>query len=83
MRIVLKKRKLPDNMYDYRALMLMFVLFVLSGFLGVALYDSLVIRIIITIIVLCLLIVNKNKFMDALGRLKGDGLDEQRKVKED
>ena len=71
MRLVLKKRKLPDNMYNYKALLIIFILFMISGFLGVILYASLVARVIITLIVFGLLVLNRNKFIDALGEIKG------------
>ena len=71
MRLVLKKRKLPDNMYNYKALLIIFILFMISSFLGVILYASLVARVIITLIVFGLLVLNRNKFIDALGEIKG------------
>ena len=69
MRMVLKKRNLPDNMYDYPKMLLLFLLFMLSGFLGVILYKTLLIRIIITIVVFCLMIVYKEKFIEALKKI--------------
>ena len=32
MRFTLRKRKLPDNLYNYKALLLIFIVFILSGF---------------------------------------------------
>ena len=70
MRLMLKKRKLDDDMYDYKLLLLLFVAFMISGFLGVALYGNLILRILITLVVFGLLVINKNKFIDALKKIK-------------
>ena len=58
MRLMLKKRKLDDDMYDYKLLLLLFVAFMISGFLGVALYGNLILRILITLVVFGLLVIN-------------------------
>ena len=71
MRLVLKKKKLPDNMYNYKALLIIFILFMLSGFLGVILYAHLIARVMITLIVFMLLVLNRNKFIEALEKIKG------------
>ena len=42
----------------------------ISGFLGVALYGNLILRILITLVVFGLLVINKNKFIDALKKIK-------------
>ena len=70
MTAVLKKRNIEDNLYDYKALVIIFILFAASGFLGVALYGNLTTRIIITLIVLGIMIIFRNKFFDALKRIK-------------
>ena len=70
MRLMLKKRKLDDDMYDYKLLLLLFVAFMISGFLGVSLYGNLILRILITLVVFGLLVINKNKFIDALKKIK-------------
>ena len=70
MKIVLKKQSIMDNMYNYKALLWIFVAFMASGFLGVVLYNYLVIRIIVTWIVLIILLVNKNKFISAIKIIK-------------
>ncbi len=70
MKAVLKKRNIEDNLYDYKALVIIFILFAASGFLGVALYGNLTARIIITLIVLGIMIIFRNKFFDALKRIK-------------
>ena len=66
-----KKRQLIDNLYNYKGLFLIFVGFIVSGFLGVALYENLVFRMAITLAVLGLLIVNRNKFLGALKQIRG------------
>lgn len=71
MQLCLKKRQLIDNLYNYKGLFLIFVGFIVSGFLGVALYKNLVFRMAITLAVLGLLIVNRNKFLGALKQIRG------------
>ena len=70
MRLVLKKRNLPDNMYDYKALLWLFIVFMIVGFVGVALYGNLVVRIIVALFVLVLMILNRNKFIVELKSIK-------------
>lgn len=71
MQKLLKLKNLPDNMYDYKMLFLVAVLFMASGFLGVALYNFLFTRIVITILVCCVLVVFRKKFIDTLKIIKG------------
>lgn len=70
MKRVLIKRNLPDNMYDYKWLIFIFVTFMVSGFLGVALYSWIIPRILITILILVLVILNKSKFLDTVTRIR-------------
>lgn len=70
MRYCLKRKGLSDNLYDYKWLFILFVLFMVSGFLGVALYGKLIIRIVITGIVFGIIIVFRNKFIDVLKKIK-------------
>ena len=70
MRLVLKKTNLPDNMYDYKALLWLFIVFMIVGFVGVALYENLVVRIIVALFVLVLMILNRNKFIVELKSIK-------------
>lgn len=58
-------------MYNYKALLIIFILFMLSGFLGVILYAHLIARVMITLIVFMLLVLNRNKFIEALEKIKG------------
>ena len=66
MRKVLSKRNLSDNMYDYKWLILIFVTFMVIGFLGVALYSWIIPRILITILIFVLVILNRSKFLDTI-----------------
>lgn len=70
MRLVLNKRNLQDNMYDYKALLCLAIVFMVIGFLGVALYGNLIVRIIVTIFVFILMILNRDKFIVALQSIK-------------
>lgn len=70
MRMVFKKRKLTDNLYDYKGLILIFGIFIVSGFLGVALYGILILRIIITLLVLDVMIIYRNKFLNTLKQIR-------------
>lgn len=76
MRLVLRKRNLPDNMYDYRKMIVVFVVFMLVGFAGVVLYNHLLIRVIITILMFFLILLNGNKIIGVLKNIKGKKLDE-------
>lgn len=76
MRLVLKRRSLPDNMYDYKALLWLFIVFMIVGFVGVALYGNLIVRIIVALFVLVIMILNRNKFIVALKSIKERQLDE-------
>lgn len=70
MRSIFKKKQLEDSLYNYRGLLLILVVFMASGFLGVALYGNLILRMAITLIVLMLLIIYRNNFLDALGQIR-------------
>lgn len=70
MKLIFKKKKLPDNMYDYKALLCLFIVFMIVGVVGVALYGNLIVRIIVTIFVFILMILNRGKFIIALKSIK-------------
>ena len=70
MRMVFKKRKLIDNLYDYKGLILILMIFVGSGFLGVALYGNLILRITITLLVLGVLIIYRDKYLNTLKQIR-------------
>lgn len=70
MRLVFQKRQLVDELYNYKGLLLIFAVFMASGFLGVALYENLMFRITITLIVLGLLVIYRNRFLNALKQIR-------------
>lgn len=70
MRVCLKNRSLSDNLYDYKTLLVILLLFIISGFLGVFLYNHLIIRIVITILVVGFMIINREKFTEVIKKLK-------------
>lgn len=70
MKRMLKKKELPDGLYDYKQLALLLIIFIASGFLGVILYDLLVARIIIAAVVLVVFIVFFKKLMNILSFMK-------------
>lgn len=70
MKSVLARNNVDDNMYNYKYLILIFALFILSGFLGVILYEWLAIRIIITLLILTIVILKRERFIDALNEMK-------------
>lgn len=70
MKLVLRKKNIPDNMYNYKALIYLIVIFIVCGFCGVALYKNLIIRIVIAVFVLSLMIAYKNKFLITLRKIK-------------
>lgn len=70
MRLMLKNRNLQDNMYDYKALLVLLIAFMIVGSIGVALYNHIIIRIIVTLFVFVLIIMNRNKLFSTLKRIK-------------
>lgn len=70
MKKVIKKRGLQDNLYNYKALCFVFLIFSGMSALGVVLYNQLVIRIIITLAVFIGIIIFRNKFIFVLLQLK-------------
>lgn len=70
MKKVLLKRNLKDNFYDYIGLLIVLIVFLAMGFLGVFLYALLIPRLIITVLVLIVLLSNKNKILCRLRFIK-------------
>ncbi|MBQ8337726.1 MAG: oligosaccharide flippase family protein [Oscillospiraceae bacterium] len=68
-RLVNNKRAVGDA-YNIKALLGIFVLFVAASALGVLLYDHLVLRIVITLAVLVVIFVFRNKLMSVLKTIK-------------
>lgn len=70
MKIVLRKRNLVDDMYNYKALLFLAVVFIGSGFLGVILYNFLAVRVVITLLVFGIMIAYRKNFLDVWKRIK-------------
>lgn len=70
MKKVLAIRGKKDNLYDYKALNAILVLFVFSGFFGVVLYDWFIPRVLITVMVLCILIGFRKRLIENLHFVK-------------
>lgn len=63
MKKILKKKNIDEDGYDIKKLILIFVLFSAVSVLGLCLYDYLVVRIIITVIILIILVKFKDKLI--------------------
>ena len=70
MRKVLADRKIEDNAYDYRCLLLIFVGMCAVAELGIALYAMPIIRIVITAVALAVMLAMKNYFLKILMKIK-------------
>lgn len=66
MKKVLLLKNSEDNMFDYKSLFIIACLFFVSGTLGVALYQSLMIRIVITLIVCAIVYVYRKRLMEMI-----------------
>ena len=64
MKRVLKKRQVEDNAYNYKWLILLFLLFCVMTVAGALLYNYLVVRIIIAAIILVIIIIKRNKLLE-------------------
>lgn len=67
----LRKHNSPNDFFDYKWLLVLFLFFMFSGFLGVVLYRNLVVRIIITIFVFFLMLIFRDKFLFTLKKIRG------------
>ena len=70
MKRVLKKRGLTDHAYSMKGLLSILVLFILSSFLGMALYGSLIPRIAITVIVFAVMLVFRKRLLGVFQTIK-------------
>lgn len=70
LKLLLKKRNISNNLYNYRFLLLFFVFFMFSGFLGVALYGFLVVRIVFSIIIIIQIIKNRRQIDNVLREIR-------------
>ncbi|MEO1768382.1 lipopolysaccharide biosynthesis protein [Candidatus Enterococcus ferrettii] len=72
MKLILKKRNIVESGFDPKELVLIFIVFSASGFLGVTLYEHFIARICISLIVLAILIVFRSLLLDNLKKLRED-----------
>ena len=70
LKIILKKRKVIDRLYDYKRLFLLFILFMLISFLGVFLYPFLLLRLFFTLVFLLMILKKRNYLIDVMKNLK-------------
>lgn len=70
MKAIILKRELPDNLYDYKLLIFLFILFMILGFAGVALYEWIIPRIFITVTVLIIIFGYRKKLIEVLRLIK-------------
>ncbi|MBR2523993.1 MAG: oligosaccharide flippase family protein [Clostridiales bacterium] len=71
MRKLLKRKGLSDNMYNYKALILIFIAFAVTTAAGMLLFNILIARIATAVAVLAVLIIKRKYFLDLYGRIKG------------
>lgn len=64
MKDLLRDKGLPDDAYDYRELLLLFIAFLGTSFLGNWLYPHLVVRIVISALVLIVVWIKRQYFID-------------------
>lgn len=70
MKVCLRKHNRPDDLYDYKALTLVLLIFMITGFVGVAFYGNLWIRIVVALLSVCLVFVKRNGFLKILKLIK-------------
>lgn len=70
MKKVLMKRGMIDNLYDYKSLLLLLFGFMISGFVGVALYNFLLVRIILVGVIVICVVINKNRILALISTVK-------------
>ena len=71
MKKVLKEKNMKDDMYDYKLLLAILGLFCIVAAGGALLYSLLWVRIVITVIVLIVMVVKRNYFIDMYKKIKG------------
>ena len=70
MKKVLKEKSVEDNAYNYKLLVGLFIVFVIIAYLGVAMYNFLIPRIVVCIIVVLVLFIKRNLFIGLIKRIK-------------
>ena len=61
---------MEDNAYDYKLLVCLFLGFVIVAYIGVAIYNYLIPRIIVCVIVVLILFIKRNMIIKLLMRIK-------------
>ena len=64
MKKLLRNKDLPDDAYDYRGVLLLFAAFFVTSFLGNWLYPHLVVRIVVSALVLIVVWIKRQYFID-------------------
>lgn len=72
MKNVLSEKKQENDAFDIKSLTLIFIFFVATGFLGMLLYDYLIVRILVMAVVLLILIIIHKKIIAMIQKLKGN-----------
>lgn len=70
MKQVLDKKGIPDDGYDYKGLILLFITFVVIAYWGVAMYNLLIPRIAVTLIVLLVVFIKRKYFIGVYKKIK-------------
>lgn len=71
MKKILKEKKIEDNMYNYKILILLFIVFCIVGAVGPVLYGILWLRIAIAAAVLAIMVIKHKYFFDMYKNIKG------------
>ena len=71
MKKILKEKKIEDNMYNYKILILLFIVFCIVGAVGPVLYGILWLRIAIAAAVLAIMVIKRKYFFDMYKNIKG------------
>lgn len=66
MKKIIKKRELEDVLYNYKGLLIVLTLFILCGFIGVFLYGTLLVRLLVTLAVLIIVILCRKPIINSI-----------------
>lgn len=72
MKRILRKRKIDEDGYDWKTLVLIFIVFAIIGVIGMLLYDYLIVRIIITIVGGLFLLKFRKNLIQYFKRIRGE-----------
>lgn len=70
MKKILKARGLEDSLYSYRQLILIAIVFAAAGFLGVALYQFLLVRMLAAVAVLVVAVIYRKKLLAVFSKIR-------------